>query len=122
MIGKFIGVLFLSRDVAHREHLKTKSYSQHVALGAFYDEITDLADSLTEAYQGRHGIIDDIPIFNEVSGSTKTTAADKIQEILDFIEKERYDAIKKEDTPLQNIVDEIVGLFLSTLYKLNNLK
>jgi hypothetical protein len=30
----------------------------------------------------------------------------------------RYECCKKDDTPLQNIIDEIVGQYLSTLYKL----
>lgn len=121
MINEFIGVLFLSRDVAHREHLKTTSYSQHKALGHFYSDIEDLLDSLAEAYQGRHGIIEDIPIYSELRNE-KGTAATKLKVYLSYIEEERYEAISKEDTALQNIVDEIVGLFLSTLYKLENLK
>jgi hypothetical protein len=34
------------------------------------------------------------------------------------VEKMRYECCKKDDTPLQNIIDEIVGLYLSALYKL----
>lgn len=34
------------------------------------------------------------------------------------IEKMRYEVCDKIDTPLQNIIDEISGLYLSTLYKL----
>ena len=34
------------------------------------------------------------------------------------IEDTRYKACEKTDTPIQNIIDEIVGLYLSTLYKL----
>jgi len=121
MIDQFIGVLFLSREIAHREHLKTKSYAQHKALGHFYEDIIDLVDSLVEAYQGRHGIIKNIPIFNDMKGTEGTKPADKLQALLDYIEEERYNAVKKEETAMQNIIDEIVALFLSTLYKLNNL-
>lgn len=122
MIEKYLGALFLSRDVAHREHLKTKSYAQHKALGHFYEDIVDLVDSLAETYQGRHGIIENIPIFNELKGGNKGSAADKLKTILDYIEAERYNAVDKEETAMQNIIDEIVALFLTTLYKLNNLK
>lgn len=122
MIDKFLGALFLSRDIAHREHLKTKSYAQHKALGHFYEDIVDLVDSLAETYQGRHGIIENIPIFNELKGGNKGTSADKLKTILDYVEAERYNAVDKEETAMQNIIDEIVALFLSTLYKLNNLK
>lgn len=73
MFAKFIAILFLSRDIAHREHLRTKIYAQHVALGDFYDAIIGLADSLTEMYQGRHGVIDSIPQLND-EDSDKTPA------------------------------------------------
>lgn len=119
MIAKLIAVLFLSRDVAHREHLRTKSYAQHKALNEFYDEIVDLADDLAEMYQGRNGIIDNIPLLKE--NSSAGAPADKLAEHLAFVEKSRYSAVSKDDTALQNKIDEIVGLYLSTLYKLRNL-
>ena len=53
----FVGLLFLARDVTHSVHLNTRSYSKHVALNTFYDEIIELADGFAEAYQGRHGLI-----------------------------------------------------------------
>ena len=120
MIEKFAGMLFLSRDVAHREHLKTKSYSQHKALNSFYEDISELMDDFIEAYQGRHGIIKNIPILTEDEkyDTPLLCLADK----LNFIEKNRYKAVDKDDTALQNIIDEIVGLFLTTIYKLENLK
>ena len=120
MINTFIGVLFLVRDVAHREHLRTTSFSQHMALGSFYQSIIELADTLTEAYQGRHGIIPNIPILTE-EGKTGTPA-DKLRKYLKYVEDNRYHAVEKNDTAIQNIIDEIVGEFLSTLYKLDNLK
>jgi hypothetical protein len=112
--------LFLSRDLAHRDHLKTNSYAQHIALNEFYDAIVDLADKLTEAYQGRHGIIDNIPLLKDEN--PKPIPADMLQNHMEMVEKLRYTAIEKTDTPLQNIVDEIVGQYLSTLYKLRNLR
>lgn len=39
-----------------------------------------------------------------------------------LVETERYTSLKKEDTHLQNITDEIISLIDSTLYKLVNLK
>ena len=119
MIGRLIAILFLSRELAHRDHLKTKSYAQHIALNEFYDAIVDLADKLTEAYQGRHGIIS-IPLLKDENH--KDEPADMLQSHMDMVEKIRYTAIDKTDTPLQNIVDEVVGQYLSTLYKLRNLK
>ena len=60
--AQFVGLLFLGRDVAHSVHLNTRSFSKHMALNTFYDEIVGLADSFAEAYQGRHGLIGQIAV------------------------------------------------------------
>ena len=41
-----------------------------------------------------------------------------LQDQLDEIEKGRYDVCEKDDTPLQNLIDGIIELYLTTLYKL----
>lgn len=41
-----------------------------------------------------------------------------LEDSLKDIEGARYEVCDKSDTPMQNIIDEIVGLYLSTLYKL----
>jgi hypothetical protein len=41
-----------------------------------------------------------------------------LEDNLKDIEDMRYKVMDKSDTALQNIVDEIVALYLSTLYKL----
>lgn len=113
--SQFVGQLFLGRNVAHSVHLNTRSYSKHKALRHFYEDVIELADKFAEAYQGRHGLIGPIAI----PASKKTTnIVEFLQEQLDEIEKGRYDVCEKTDTPIQNIIDEIVGLYLSTIYKL----
>ena len=59
----FIGLLFLARDVAHSVHLNTRSYSKHVALNTFYNEVIEKADAFAEAYQGRYGLIGPITLM-----------------------------------------------------------
>ena len=51
---KLISLLFLARDLAHREHLRTDSFAQHMALGEFYDEIIDNADAIAEEIGRAH--------------------------------------------------------------------
>ena len=111
----FVGMLFLARDVTHSVHLNTRSYSKHKALGGFYDNVIDLADTFAEAYQGRHGLIGPISLM---SAKKTTNVIDFLQNQLEEIENERYNVCDKDDTAIQNIIDEIVGLYLSTLYKL----
>lgn len=119
MIARLIAILFLSREVAHREHLSTKSYAQHMALGSFYDDIIDNADAIAEAYQGRNGLIGKIPMLTETDEDSDI--ADVLEKHLGMIEKLRYTAVEKSDTPIQNLIDTAVETYLSTLYKLRNL-
>lgn len=111
----FVGTLFLARDVAHSVHLNTRSFAKHMALNEFYDAIVDLADKFAEAYQGRHGMIGPITLM---SAKKTGNILEFLQDSLADIEKMRYEVCDKSDSPLQNIIDEIVGQYLSTLYKL----
>jgi hypothetical protein len=111
----FVGTLFLARDVAHSVHLNTRSYSKHKALRHFYEDIVGLADKFSEAYQGRHGLIGPISLM----GAKKTSnIIDFLVDSMAELEDNRYKVCDKTDTPIQNIIDEIIGLYLSTLYKL----
>lgn len=111
----FLGQLFLARDVAHSVHLNTRSYAKHKALGHFYEDVIELVDKFAEAYQGRKGLIGPISLQ---SARKNGNIIEFLQDSLEQIEEMRYMVVDKTDTPLQNIIDEIVGLYLTTLYKL----
>ena len=89
--------------------------AQHKALGSFYGKIIDLADDLAEMYQGRHGLIGPITLHSaKKTGNVVEFLEDSLKEIEDM----RYKVCDKDDTAIQNTIDEIIGLYLSTLYKL----
>jgi hypothetical protein len=112
---KFIGMLFLARDVTHSVHLNTRSYSKHKALQKFYENIIDRADTFAEAYQGRYGLIGPIALMS--AKKTENVVA-FLEDQLAELEAMRYDVCDKTDAPLQNLIDGIIELYLSTLYKL----
>jgi hypothetical protein len=113
--AEFIGCMFLARDVAHSVHLNTRSFAKHKALGGFYDDVVDLADKFAEAYQGRHGLIGPISLH---SARKTSNIVEFLEDSLKEIEDMRYKVCDKSDSALQNIIDEIVELYLTTLYKL----
>ena len=86
-----------------------------MALNEFYQEIPGLADKFAEAYQGKYGLIGPISLM---SAKKTNSVLEFLQDQADELEKMRYDVVDKDCTPLQNIIDEIMGLYLSTLYKL----
>jgi hypothetical protein len=111
----FVGLLFLARDVTHSVHLNTRSYSKHVALNIFYDRIIGAADDFAEAYQGRHGLIGPITLH---SAKKTSNVIEFLQDSLKQIEDARYEICDKNDTSLQQLIDNIIEIYLRTLYKL----
>jgi hypothetical protein len=77
--------------------------------------VIDLADKFAEAYQGRHGLIGPISLHSARKTSNIT---EFLEDSLKEIEDMRYKVCDKSDSALQNIIDEIVELYLTTLYKL----
>lgn len=116
-IQQFIGLLFASRDYAHKAHLNTDSFAAHMALNGFYDGIVDLADGLAEAWMGRNlQKIGEIPTINPPKGEPEKVfkrLLEVVQDTRDFC---------SDDTVLSNIIDEIEALYSSTIYKLKFLK
>ena len=111
----FVGMLFLARDVTHSVHLNTRSYAKHKALQKFYESIIDHADDFAEAYQGRHGLIGPISLM---SAKKTTNVIEFLESQLAEIEAMRYDVCDKTDSALQQLIDNVIELYLTTLYKL----
>ena len=115
-ISKFIATLMMSRTYTHLAHLKTGSYAQHKALNYLYDGIVEFLDSFAEAAQGEFGKLD-IPYINMIGNVDSPSKS--IASHLKTLEKLGEGCSQGY---LKNIVDEIVALYRSTLYKLNELK
>jgi hypothetical protein len=115
MIEKLISRSFKSRNGAHLAHWNSKSYAQHEALGEFYGELTDLLDKFVEAYQGAFGLV------GEVSGESVKDIKEQLKGDVVWLTDNR-DKLCNEIPALQNIIDEIAGVHLKTLYKLENLR
>jgi len=121
---KFFSKLFEARQMAHIFHLQVKAEMgsgwEHDALNKFYDEVLELTDTIIETYQGQYGIVEGYEII-DTSTTGQMKSLEYIKQTVDYIISERK-VIKQEDTHLQNIIDEIVGLFYQTIYRLTNLK
>jgi hypothetical protein len=109
--------LFESRDFAHYAHLQSKSYSQHKALGGFYESIVGLADTIFETYSGKYGLV-----------SFKMNSVPANQDVISYFESFAkfvegfHNTIDKKDTFLHNQLDEISTEVYHLIYKLKNLK
>jgi DNA-binding ferritin-like protein len=117
--GKYVALLFLARDVAHRVHLKTRSFSEHMALNEFYNDIVEHADDFAEAYQGCYNELLNIPLL---TNDYKGNIVDVLEAQKKWIEDNREAIVPRANTALHNIIDEAVGTYDKALYKLRFLK
>jgi len=112
--------LFESREMAHIYHLQVNgeqgSHAAHTALNDYYDSVLELIDTLIEMYSGQYGIVDGYQTIDTNVTRTKEKV-DYFEELVEFVKHGRK-VISVEDTHLQNVIDEIVGLMYRTLYKL----
>lgn len=117
--GQMVAMVFVGRDMAHRAHWRTHSYAEHMALGAFYEGVIELLDGFVEQYQGRYNELLDVPLAdNEFEGEI----ADILEQQMAWIEDNREQICSRDETALHNVIDEIVGLYQTTLYKLRFLQ
>ena len=106
----------------HKAHLKITgpgSYAAHTAMGAFYDEIGGLADTIAESYQGVTETLLDIPAAQQASF---TSAGDCVNFLNGLYQK--VDAAQKACaySEIINDLDNVKSLINSTKYKLIFLK
>lgn len=116
-VSGLISKLFEARDFAHYAHLQTKSYSQHKALGSFYESVVDLADTFFESYAGKYGLIS----FKMNSVPTNQDLISYFESLAKFVEGS-HSVISKGDTFLHNQLDTIAESVYHLIYKLKNLK
>jgi len=113
--AKLISLLFNARTNTHIAHLQTTSYAQHKALNEFYDGVIDLADRFAESAQGSIGIITGYTIGDLFTGSITDYLKGQLTEILSM--RSQF-----QEGHLVQIIDDVVELYTSTLYKLTILK
>lgn len=114
-IGKIIGYLFMSRDYIHKAHLKTPSYSTHVALNELYTDLLEFTDEFAEVAQGIFGKLDvsEYRIEGNVNDpiSTLQKHINTFMSMVDMC----------DSRALNKIVDEIEAIYYRTLYKISEL-
>ena len=114
---RLASTLMDARNISHKLHLSTRSYAKHEALGAFYEKLTGLTDSLIENWMAKYEVIESYPLGKALSYSDPVSFITDFGQFFSSCRK----CIPAKDTELQNMADEIQSLINSTSYKLKNL-
>ena len=118
-MGEFILTLLHAATNTHILHLRSKSFSEHMALGEFYQALPDLVDAVVEASQGLTGELIDYPVMYY---APEATGLAELEMLRDYIEDKRHTSGIPQESEIQNLIDEIASQIDSTLYKLRFLK
>ena len=120
-VAEFIATLRNSATVTHLMHLQVEgegSFAKHDALGAYYDEIVDLVDSLAESIQGAFDVI--IKPYPPAFGNYDGEPLDYVRTLRDYVRSARVEM--PQDSEIQNEIDSIATLLNHTCYKLTRLR
>lgn len=113
---EYVSVLHQSHTQAKTWHNSTTVYSEHKALGAYYDEIVELVDGLVESSQGvypRFTGYTTKPLVDWVEGKS----VEYFKMLYTYLQKER--TTLPQETWIQNQIDSIVELVAETSYQLS---
>lgn len=115
--AQLVARCFAVRTAAHLAHLTAQSYSRHVALGDFYEELLEAVDEFAEVYNGLEGRVSSYPY----AAVPATQPIEFIKDLIKWLEANRG-AASAGHRALENLVDNITAVAARTLYKLENLK
>jgi len=116
-VEEFFGTLQESVVMTWRKHLKTKKYSNHMALDEYYKEAPELIDALIEGWQGTH---DKIEKYSDLLKDKEfDTAIDYLTELRKITKEGRK---LMDSSELESDTDAILSLIDGVIYKLKELK
>lgn len=118
---EFFGTLLESVTSAWRKHLKTSSYSKHMALNEFYEEAPEKIDALVEAYQGakKHKIDEYVNVLKDEAPNMD--ALEYLETLVDILKDGRSQFLEG-DEGLESLVDDLIGFTQGIIYKIRELK
>ena len=106
--GEIVGIFFNMRDQVKLYHWQTKSFSELKATDDLVPSLDTNVDKFVETYMGRYGrpiVKDTLPVKN----LTVTGIRGFINKSTDWLAEKLPQMLKKTDTDLLNIRDEILA-------------
>jgi DNA-binding ferritin-like protein len=116
-IEQLFGTLQQSVVSTWRKHLRTAKYSKHMALNDFYEEMPEKVDALIEAWMGVNS--KKIKNYENILQSSNMNTLSYLKELRRVV-KQGY-VLMNGEKELEALLDDIVELIDSTLYKVKEL-
>ena len=115
-MAMFAATMLHSATNTHFFHWSTDSFSKHMALGSYYDEIVELVDGLVESVSGIYGRPQGYSVQTLKDYVDCETVIVYFQDLYAYIQSQR--AGIPQESWIQNQVDEVAQLVAETIYLL----
>ncbi len=118
MSGEIVNLMLTLRNQVKIYHWETKVHARHTATDALVDKLDDNIDKFVEVYVGKYGR----PTLNSRTGRiiirnfNDQEAPLLLKQAIHWMTHKLPTLLKKEDTDLLNIRDEILADLNQTLY------
>lgn len=110
-ISEITDLVFKDADAAHKAHLYSQSYAEHMALGEFYEGARDAIDELAEAMIGLGDVVPSSPM---------SAPAKELEKCYVELMKMRK-GVCDGDPTLENLYDNLTAVYVKAIYKLSRL-
>ena len=122
-VAEFVSCVLAMATITHKQHLKITgigSFAIHSALNDLYNDLPEHGDKIAELYQGYYGkLITSYPNMPE----EKFLMMKPLEVVTWFLKYiEDYRSVFKDNTMLQNQVDELCATVAKAKYKLTFLQ
>lgn len=117
-VEELFGTLQQSVVATWRKHLKTTSYSKHMALDEFYDEMPEKVDKLIEDYIAEHENIEE---YVNILDSKPMDALEYLETLKALCEEGR-EKFLAGSSALESDMDDILAFIDGIIYKVRQLK
>lgn len=109
-VNTVVDLVFADADAAHRQHLATQSYAEHMALGSFYADVREGMDALAESLIALGQRPEPAPraILDQLHDSFRQLG--DLRSVCDRV------------PTVENLFDNVIATYLSAIYKLERLK
>jgi len=116
-MAQIIEFIFSIQTNIKMYHWTTKSFARHKAADELVNKILDLGDQFMEVYIGKHGRQHlKKPANIKLLNLDDNSVLDYINLSIKFLETDILKIIKKQDTDLLNIRDEMLSTLNQTKY------
>jgi hypothetical protein len=109
-VNSVVDLVFADADAAHRQHLATQSYAEHMALGSFYSDVREAMDALAES----------LIALGQRPEPAPRAILDQLRD--SFVQLGDLRSVCDGVPAAENLFDNVTSTYLSAIYKLERLK